>query len=258
MKKGLSILLVFTVILFLFACGKASVENSTANLGSSWKTTDKMNTESTTLFKGYTYVNENGSTVCVDGYLTENTTDHSKCNVLESHLCSVPTKPSENPSSVFQAIRTNGRFFQNQEYPDFPYTVIIETSDELKKYIDDNEEKFDFSRKDKVYADTTIGFLDAVDKYDDEYFKENSLIIAVTAQPSGSIRYTDARLICPPCGKYYDTLIYALVLTEYHPYMGTDDCADWHIIVEAKKGTYADEIELQIDVVREETPDYMK
>lgn len=223
MKNILSILLVFTVILFMFACGKNTIDAGTANSSTTEETQGKTTT-----------IN------------------------AESPLCSVPTKAAENPSSVFQAIRTNGRFFQNQEYPDFPYTVIIETSDELKKYIADNEEKFDFSRKDKVYADTTIGFLDAVDKYDDEYFKENSLIIAVTAQPSGSIRYTDASLICPPCGKYYDTLIHTLVLTEYHPYMGTDDCADWHIIVEAKKGTYTDEIELQINAVREEIPDYMK
>lgn len=235
MKKLLSILLSFTLILFMFACGKVSVENGTANLGSSGKTTDKMNIESTTLLKGYSYTDENGSTVCVDGY------------EINSHLCSVPTKPAENPTSVFQAIRTNGRFFQNQEYPDFPYTVIIETSDELKKYIADNEEKFDFSRKDKVYVDTTIGFLDAVDKYDDEFFEKNSLVIAVTTQPSGSIRYWGAKLETSSGRKLCDTLI----LTEYHPHEGTDDCADWHIIVEAEKGTYADEIELKINVVRE-------
>ena len=223
MKKGLSILLALTVILFMFACRKNAADADTENI----VTTEETQSEITT-------------------------------GNAENFLCSVPTKPAENPSSAFQAIRTNGRFFQNQEYPDFPYTVIIETSEELKEYISENEEKFDFSRKDKVYADTTIGFLDAVDKYDDEYFKENSLIIAVTAQPSGSIRYTDASLICSPCGKYSDTLIHTLVLTEYHPHEGTDDCADWHSIVEAKKGTYANEITLTINEVREETPDYLK
>lgn len=240
MKKLLSILLVFMLVLFMFACGKQSVENGTANLGFSEKTTDKMNVESTTLLKGYSYTDENGSTVCVDGY------------EIESHLCSVPTKPLETPTKSFQEIRTNYIFNSVSEYPDFPYTVIIESSDELKKYIAENEEKFDFSRKDKVYVDTTIGFLDAVDKYDDEFFRKNSLVIAVTTQPSGSIRYWGAKLETSSGEKLCDTL----VLTEYHPQWGTDDCASWHIIVEAEKGTYADEISLQIDKVRAEMPDY--
>lgn len=224
----------------MFACGKKTLETGAANLGATGETQSKINSENSTLLKGYSYTDENGSTVCVDEY------------VNESLLCSVPTKPAENTAKSFQEIRTNWISNLNSEYPDFPYTVIIETSDELKKYIAENEENFDFSRKDKVYADTTIGFLDAIDKYDDEYFKENSLIIAVTDQPSGSIRYWDAKLSASSDAKLYDSL----VLTEFHPHEGTDDCASWHIIVEAKKGTYADEIKLQIDKVRAEMPDY--
>ncbi len=235
MKKGLAVLLAFTVILFMFACRKDSyIENSVTNVG----TSAQANGETSDLFKGYTYVDENGSTVCVD----------------ESLLCSVPTKPAENPTNTFQEIRTSWLYSRDSEYLELPYTVIIESSDELKKYIAETDNKFDLSRKTKVYADTTIGFLDAVDKYDDEYFEENSLIIAVTGQPSGSIRYKGASLICSPGGKLCDTLI----LTEFHPHEGTDDYAHWHIIVEAEKDTYADEIKLKINEIREETPDCMK
>lgn len=240
MKKVLSILLVFTVILFMFACGKNVVKKDPANLGLSRETRSKMSAENSTLLNGYSYTDESGSTVCVDGY------------EIESLLCSVPTKPAQNPAKSFQEIRTNLIYTRNSEYPDFPYTVIIETSDELKKYITENEENFDFSRKDKIYADTTIGFLDAVDKYDDDFFKENSLVIAVTSQPSGSIRYWGAKLAASSGKRLCDTLI----LTEYHPHEGTDDCASWHIIVEAKKGTYTDEIKLQINKVEAEMPDY--
>lgn len=232
MKKGLAILLVFTVILFMFACGKDAIENGTANLGTSGETQSKMNDESKT------------NTKCI---VLETT-------VFENSLCSVPTKPLENPTNAFQEIRTGWMYNRNSEYPDVPYTVIIETSDELKKYIAENEENFDFSRKNMVYADTTIGFLDAVDKYDDEYFKENSLIFAVTGQPSGSIRYTGASLVSSSGEKLCDTLI----LTEFHPHGGTDDYAHWHIIVEAKKGTYADEIKIKVSEIREELPDYLR
>lgn len=242
MEKGLAILLVFTAILFMFACGKDAIENGTANLGATGETQNKINSENSTLLKGYSYTDENGSTVCVDEY------------VNESLLCSVPTKPAENPTNAFQEIRTGWMYNRNSEYPDVPYTLIIETSDELKKYIAENEDNFDFSRKDKVYADTTIGFLDAVDKYDDDFFKENSLIFAVTGQPSGSIRYKGASLVSSSGEKLCDTL----VLTEFHPYEGTDDYAHWHIIVEAKKGTYTDEIKIKVSEIREELPDYLR
>lgn len=237
MKKNLALLLVLTVILFMFACGKETqIENNGSNIGTSAQS--KNESETSNQFKGHTYVDENGSIVCVD----------------ESLLCSVPTKPAKNHANTFQAIRTSWLYGHNSEYLELPYTVIIESSDELRNYITETESKFDLSRKTKVYADTTIGFLDAVDKYDDEYFKEKSLIIAVTGQPSGSIRYKDATLICSPDGKLCDTLI----LTEFHPHEGTDDYAHWHIIVEAKKDSYADEIKLKVNEIREKTPDYMK
>lgn len=250
MKKTLAILLTFAMILFLFSCSKnnAEVTDTTTEAGNT--TTEETINETTADSKCITLIDENGSTVCADYF---------------ENLCSVPTTHPVRvgqtcirtvPSSLskgFQVIRTQWKFSQS-EYPDFPYIVIIESSDELKKYIKDNENTFDFSRKDKVYADTTIGFLDAVDKYDDEFFRENSLIIAVTAQPSGSIRYNCATLAAASGGKLYDTLI----LEEFHPHEGTDDCADWHIIVEAEKGTYADKITLQVDVLRAETPEYLQ
>ncbi len=238
MKKSLAILLVFTVILFLFACGKNGIQTDTAKNGAVGESQNEMNS---TAFKGYSYTDENGSTVCVD--VQKN-----------NSLCSVPTKAPNWTKPNFQPIRTGCYYSTSSEYPDFPYTVIIETSEELKKYIKENENNFDLSRKDEVYADTTIGFLDAADKYDDEYFKENSLIIAVDTQPSGSIRYTHTELVCSEKSELFDTLW----LTEYHPCLQTCDEAAWHIIVEANKGTYADEIELKIFEDHEEVPEYLR
>lgn len=238
MKKGLKILLVFTVILFLFACGKNSIQTDTAKNGAAGESQNEMNS---TAFKGYSYTDENGSTVCVD--VQEN-----------NSLCSEPTKAPNWTKPKFQAIRTGCYYGTSSEYPDFPYTVIIETSAELKKYIKENENSFDLSRKDEVYADTTIGFPDAADKYDDEYFKENSLIIAVDTQPSGSIRYTHAYLECIGNSELFDTLR----IIEYHPCLQTCDEAAWHIIVEAKKGTYDDDIKLKIFEDHEEVPEYLR
>ena len=46
---------------------------------------------------------------------------------------------------------------------------------------------FDGTYGGKVYANSTIGFIDAIEKYDEEYFKENNLIIIYLTEPSGSI-----------------------------------------------------------------------
>lgn len=238
MKKNPAILLVFTVILFLFACGKNGIETETAKNAADSKTQNEINS---TALSGYSFTDENGSTVCVDV--------QEKC----TYLCSEPTKAQNWSKPKFQAIRTGCYQGTRSEYPDFPYVVIIETSAELKKYINENENNFDLSRKNEVYADTTTGFLDAVDKYDDEYFKEKSLIIAIDSQPSGSIRYTNAYLECTENSELFDTLR----LTEYHPCLQTCDEAAWHIIVEAKKGTYAKNIQLKVFEDHEEEPEYL-
>ena len=238
MKKSPAILLVFTVVLLLFACEKNGIEAGTSKSNATEKAGSEINS---TAFKGYSYIDENGSTVCVD--VQEN-----------NSLCSEPTKAPNWSKPEFQAIRTGCYYSADSEYPDFPYIVIIETYGELKKYIKENENSFDLSRKEEVYADTTIGFLDAVDKYDAEYFKENSLIIAVDSQPSGSIRYTHAYLECTESGSLFDTLR----LIEYHPCLQTCDEADWHIIVEAKKGTYSDNIQLEIFEDYEEESECLK
>lgn len=216
MKKSMAILLVFTVILFLFACGEDEVKSDF---------TDNQTT-----------------------LTNEASTDP------ENTLCSVPTKAQNYTKPNFQPIRTNWSFHLHPDFPEFPYVVIIETPDELKKYIKEKEFIYDLSRKTEVYSDTTIGFLDAVDKYDDVYFKENSLIIAVDTQPSGSIRYTYAELVCAENSKLFDTLW----LTEYHPCLQTCDCAEWHVIVEVKKGTYAENIQLKVFEDHEEVPEYLQ
>ena len=238
MKKSFTILLVFTVILFLFACGKNAAQTDTVKSGTIGNSQNEINS---TVFSGYSYTDENGSTVCVD--VQEN-----------NSLCSVPTKAPNWSKPKFQPIRTGCYYNANSEYPDFPYIVIIENSEELKKYIKENENNFDLSRKTEVYSDTTIGFLDAVDKYDDEFFKENSLIIAIDNQPSGSIRYTYAELVCTKNSELFDTLW----LTEYHPCLQTCDEAAWHIIVEAKKDTYSDKIQLKVFEDHEEEPEYLQ
>ena len=74
-------------------------------------------------------------------------------------------KTQESVNYGVQYIRTNGYM----EGAEFPNVVIIRSLDELNNYYKTNKDTFDLERKDKVYSDTTIGFLDACDKYDTAY-----------------------------------------------------------------------------------------
>lgn len=62
-----------------------------------------------------------------------------------------------------QYIRTNG----SHENVEYPVVRIIRSVRELNAYYEAYKEEYDLERKDNVYSDETIGFLDACDQYAD-------------------------------------------------------------------------------------------
>ena len=68
-----------------------------------------------------------------------------------------------------QYVRTNGY----SEGVLYPSVRIIDSLQELKDYYNTWHEVFDLARKEKVYSDTTIGFLDVCDQYDETFFEKN-------------------------------------------------------------------------------------
>lgn len=125
-----------------------------------------------------------------------------------------------------QYIRTNG-YVDSQEYP---YCVIIRSVDELNSYYSQNKDIYDLEKHEKVYSDTTIGWLDAVEKYDEEYFKANDLVMIVLEEGSGSIRHEVKSVVKNPDGSF------AVDIERDMPEIGTDDMAEWHIILEIECG----------------------
>lgn len=129
-----------------------------------------------------------------------------------------------------QYIRTDGY----QDGAAFPRVEIIRSVEELNSYYEANKGTFDLERKDRVYSDTTIGFLDACDKYDAAYFEKGYLVFVLLEEGSGSIRHkvtgstisSDGEL-----GVYIDTIT---------PEVGTDDMAEWHIIVELSRDVFVE------------------
>lgn len=126
-----------------------------------------------------------------------------------------------------QYIRTDG-YHEDVAYP---VVRIIRSIDELYSYYNANKEKYDLDRKEKVYADSTIGFLDACNKYDEAYFEKQILVMVLLEEGRGSIRHNVQSFSKGDDGIYYvniDTIV---------PEMSTDDMGEWHILVEPETGT---------------------
>ena len=126
---------------------------------------------------------------------------------------------------VPQYIRTNG-YHEDIEYP---VVKIIRSVDELNAYYNENKEWYDLERNNKVYSDTTIGFLDACDKYDEAYFEDQILVMVLLEEGSGSIRHNVDNIKLGSDGKIY------ISIRRDVPEVGTDDMAEWHILIEPEK-----------------------
>lgn len=107
----------------------------------------------------------------------------------------------------------------------FPSVTIITSRSMLDRYYEQNKNRFDLERREKVAGDSTIGFLDAVDKYDEEFFKNKKLVFVLVEEGSGSVRHKVTEVLSLN-GKLQVTI------RRIVPEIGTDDMAEWHIMVE--------------------------
>lgn len=108
------------------------------------------------------------------------------------------------------------------EAEDFPAVIVLDTFDELNAYIEDNRELFDLESE----------FIDAVARYDEEYFIRQNLVLIRLEEGSGSIRHelTDVR-------RNYQ---WQLSIDRVTPEVQTADMAQWHIILEVQMGKVID------------------
>lgn len=137
-----------------------------------------------------------------------------------------------------QYIRTDG----GNESSQYPSYVIIHSRDELEQYYDNYKEIYDLEHHEQVYSDTTIGFLDAIEQYDDAFFADRDLIILVLEEGSGSIRH-EVNGIRP----YYDNT-WQLTVRRITPEVCTDDMALWHLLIEVQKNLIAEDETIVVDV----------
>ena len=90
-----------------------------------------------------------------------------------------------------QYIRTDG-YHDGVRYP---VVTVIHSVNELNAYYEANKDKYSLERRTgTISSDSTIGFLDACDKYDEEYFESQILLIVLLEEGSGSVRHKVERV----------------------------------------------------------------
>lgn len=91
------------------------------------------------------------------------------------------------------------------------------------------EDKYNLERRSDPASDSTIGFLNACDKYTAEYFENQILVMVLLEEGSGSIRHNVDNVKYGSDGKLY------VSVRRDVPEAGTDDMAEWHILIEPEK-----------------------
>ncbi len=140
-----------------------------------------------------------------------------------------------------QYIRTNGEH-NGVEH------VVVRSADELQAYYEQNKDKHNLERRENPLSDQTIGFLDACDAYDEEFFEENALIMVLLEEGSGSIRHKVKRVTVPD--PVMSTLGIKVEIDSIVPEACTDDMAGWHILISVNKedaGTHLNCIRIYYD-----------
>ncbi|MBE6713587.1 MAG: hypothetical protein E7580_08810 [Ruminococcaceae bacterium] len=126
---------------------------------------------------------------------------------------------------VPQFIRTDGPCGDRAD----PLVKLIRSVDELRAYYQANKDRYDLERKEPVYSDTTVGFLDACDRYDSTFFEDRQLVMVILCEPSGSNRHSVDYVKASSDGKLH------VSIQRIVPEVGTCDLASWHVLIEVKK-----------------------
>lgn len=166
-------------------------------------------------------------------------------NELYLPLCRLFGTPFVGKTDILEIIKTSDIQYIRTDHQGGEFVnnsvTMIKSANELAEYYEANKEIFDLERKDVVYSDTTVGFLDAVDTYSAEWFETHDLVLVVLGEGSGSIRHKITSVTI----RNYDleTFIeedFAMQINvqKLVPEAGTCDEAVWHVMIGLPKRDY--------------------
>ena len=192
----------------------------------------KMKNETYTLTDMFDVTSPGTYRFKTDCYVSDNAEQGTKCELTAEFTLGNVKCPDDSKVTgtevqwAAQYIRTNGGYEAKVIYP---CVRIIHSLQELKDYYNTWHEVFDLERKEKVYSDTTIGFLDACDQYDEAFFEKNYLIFVLLEEGSGSIGH-EVRSV-----EQTEDQKISISIDRNVPEVGTADMAEWHIILELSR-----------------------
>jgi hypothetical protein len=130
----------------------------------------------------------------------------------------------QQPAFSAQYVRTNG-YHNGRAYP---IVTVVRSTAELAAYYEKYRGDYDLQRRQNPASDYTMGFLDAIDRYGEEYFSKNLLIVLILEEPSGSNRHKVTGITA-------GSLSLDIAVERQIPGIGTADMAEWHVLIEMKK-----------------------
>lgn len=159
--------------------------------------------------------------------VTESTQDELKteCSVGNATAATDTHTPEAQVPYCAQYVRTDGP----HDGVVFPCVRIVDSLQELKDYYTKWHDQFHLERRDTVSSDSTPGFLDVCDQYDEAFFTENYLLFVLLEEYSGSIRHEVRSVEQTTEG------LLSISIDRKVPEVGTDDMAQWHIIFELSR-----------------------
>jgi hypothetical protein len=161
-------------------------------------------------------------------------------NMIESSLSSKPTDSESrymlklsngNEASLnVQYVRTE--YFYNEEIPFPAFVEIVSSKNELEQYYQ-NHKRMIWDTKGNVLPEQN--FLDAIEKYSENYFSDNFLLIVGLTESSGSIRH---KVEIDSNGD--------IVINRLLPDIGTTDMAAWSLIMELNNSFKVEQYQIKL------------
>lgn len=134
---------------------------------------------------------------------------------------------TDTDNTVETEVQFNAAYSRTDGYIEkttYPYVTVITTRTDLEKYTAEHEGLYNFYEN-----SSSDGFYDIVTNYDAVFFADNSLVMIMLEENSGSVTHEVAGITCEN-GESVITINRILPEGDM-----TDDMAEWHIIVELPK-----------------------
>lgn len=138
---------------------------------------------------------------------------------------------NQNIDFTAQCIRTDG-YIEGEEYPKLMW---LTSQSEFKDYYEANKDKYNLDCYGTPGETETLGFLDALASYDDNFFENQDLIMVILEEPSGSIRHQVQAVQLSPSNLNRIQYFVQPVIERVIPEAGTCDMAEWHILIAISK-----------------------